>query len=174
MKELEMEEFMYKTILIILSLSLISCVGDKTDLGSVSPESPGWEEFVKGRCIKDKFVQTEDDNVYGLECIEGKQLLIKTSEEGSLVSTSGVADSEKGLTIKDVDFKNKFYIPRSYTILKGQLSDKDVPFLSSFLPEDEEFKGSLGKKYRIIFKAMGNRLVLFKASKSWDDLPDIE
>ena len=172
---------MYKWLIIILTFSLISCTKKNSDVGSLSPENQEWKvdslvwkEFVKRRCIKDKFVQGQDDNVYGLECIEGEQLLIQTSKEGSLASTSHVADSAKGFKIKDVDFKNKSYITQSYTLLKGQASDKDIPFLSSFLPKDEEFRGSLGTKYRIIFKLMGNRLALFKASKNWEDLPDIE
>ena len=173
---------MYKLLIAILAFSLISCTGkNDRNMLNLSPEnhkwkdgSPAWKKFVKSRCIRDKFVQGHDDNVYGLECIEGEQLLIKTSEEGSLVSTSHVADSAKGLKIKDVDFKNKPYLPESYTILKGQASAEDLPFLLSFLPKDEELRASLGTEYRIIFKLMGNRLVLFKASKNWEDLPDLE
>ena len=160
-----------------LILSLMSCVeGKKTDFTNVSPPNPNWEEFVKGHCIKDDFDQGSDDNIYGLECIEGKHLLIKTSKDGSSpVRISEVSDTETGLRITDdLEFKNKFYIPKSYTVLKGYADDKEVPFLLDFLPKDEKFKGSLGTKYRLIFKIMGNYLVLFKAVENWNDLPHVE
>ena len=169
-----------KLSLIVISgliSSLISCSrGDKTEIQDISSiDDERYEEFVKGNCIRDDFSQGSNDNVYGLECIEGKHLLIKTSKEGALVSTSAVSNMETGLKLSDdVNFKNKFYIPNSYTILEGKADDKDVPFLLNFLPKDEEFRGALDTEYRIIFKSMGNRLVLFKAVENLDDLPDIE
>ncbi|MDE0092161.1 MAG: hypothetical protein OXN83_02610, partial [Oligoflexia bacterium] len=167
---------MHKLLTAILILSLVSCFGDrKPDPGedSINLGSKGLEEFIKGHCIRDRFAQSQDDNLYGLECIEGKQIVIETSQTGSLVSTSAVSNSETGLRLEDnLGFKNKFY-NATYTIQKRQGDAEKIPFLLNFLPEDEEFKGALNTKYHIIFKTMGNYLVLFQASKKLEDLPDI-
>ena len=170
-------------VIVLLISSLISCSrGGKTEIQDISSiDDERYEEFVKGNCIRDDFSQGSDDNVYGLECIDGKQVVIKTSKEGTLVSTSKVPDMKTGLRIEgDVNFKNKFYISESYTILENHGDDKHVPFLLDFLPKDEKFTGALDTEYHIIFKPIGNRLVLFKAvevteeNENWDDLPDVE
>ena len=164
------------SIVLFSLIFLISCSngGESNITHAPSTADEGWEKFVQNRCIRDDFDQGADDDVYGLSCIEGKHLLIKTSNKGNLVPISEVSDNEKSLKIDGIDFKNKFYTPNSYTILKGQADDKLIPFLLNFLPKDEDFKGSLDTEYRLIFKTVGDHLVLFKAVTEWDDLPYME
>ena len=168
--------------IIILTLSLISCSGGVLDsAGDSSLDSAGDsntevdKNFVKNRCINHKFAQGQDENLYGLECLEGKHLVIKTSDKGDLVSTSAVSNNDTGLRLADdLKFKNKFYTS-SYTILdQGDDKDNLYAFLSKFLPPDEKFHGALNTQYRIIFYTDGNYLTLYKASKKLTDLPHTE
>ena len=52
--------------------------------------------------------------------------------------------------------------------------DKKFHFLSRFLPENEEFNGSLEKEYNILFKTKGNFLILYKATTNRNDIPFTE
>ena len=152
-------------------LFLISCSGNESKNGNTPIN---YKEFVKNHCVGDRFAQGQDDDLYGLECLEGKQLLIKTSKDGDLVSNSTVSDSAKGLRLEgNLTFINKFYTA-SYTILKNQADDKDIPFLLNFFPKNEKFQGALNTEYRIIFKTDGNYLILYQASKNLQDFPYIE
>ena len=177
----------YFVFFFISSLTLSSCLGGKDKKipqinfseATESEASLSQEEknIIKNRCIQDRFVQGSDDNLYGIDCIEGKHLLIQTSKKGDAVSTSHAVNKEKGTSglrlEKKLDFINKFY-KSNYTILKDKGDDKKISFLRDLLPEDERFFGSLNKKYRIIFETKGNYLVLFKASKDLNDLPYTE
>ena len=159
---------MRKLSVLILSLSLGSC----WEREEILPNSSGG--FIENNCVTEDFAQGQDDNVYGLACIEGKQLVIKTAEKViDPVKISSIADSNNLEIADDVDFMGKFYAP-SYQILEGKGDDKEIPFLLKFLPEDEEFIGNKDTKYRIIFKTKGNYLVLYKASKNLEDIPFIE
>ena len=168
-----------KILTSLLIFSLTSCLGGNKrgnetkalTKGSQNPNSKAYKAFVNRNCIKDLFSQGQDDNLYGLECIEGKILEIKTSKTGDFVSTSEVSNSEKDLKIdKNINFKNKFY-RLSYNILKSKADATKIPFLLNFLPTNEEFYGKKDTKYRIIFKPQGNYLTLFKASKNLNDIP---
>ena len=177
----------YFVFFFISSLTMSSCFGGGQKIPPINlPEalgeddlSPEAKSVIKNRCIQDRFADGSDDTLYGIDCIEGKHLLIQTSKEGDMVSTSHAINKEKGtsgLRLEEkLSFINKFYSPK-YSILKNKGDDKKIPFLLDFLPEDEQlrFFGSLNKKYRIIFEIWGNYLVLFKASKDLNDLPYTE
>ena len=157
--------------ILISSLGLISCFNTEPPLSEKS-ELPD----TQNRCIQDRFVQGADNNLYGIQCIEGKHLLLQTKKTGDRVSTSKAvgADNTDGLRLEGtLNFINEIYNPE-YTILKNKEDDKQIPFLRDFLPENERFFGSLNTKYRIIFEIRGNYLVLFKASEELNDLPYIE
>ena len=172
---------MYKLALFFLILSLFSCVKDnailfnpKQRFPNYTKKSKEWKQYIANNCVAEDFVQGQDDEAYGINCIESKQVVIETSKKGELVSTSTVLDDETGLNLaEDLDFQNKFYTP-SYTILTGKGDDKEIPFLLKFLPKTEKFTGSLDTKYHIIFKTVGNYLILFKASKNLKDIPYTE
>ena len=123
---------------------------------------------LESRCVYDRFSQGQSKNLYGIDCIEGKHLLIQTSKTGDAVSTSRAINKEKGasgLRLEgQLDFINKFYKP-NYTILKDKGDDKKISFLRDLLPKDEKFLGALNKEYRIIFKIMGNYLFYSKPLK---------
>lgn len=157
--------------LFVSSLGLISCFNTTPPLSEKS-ELPD----IQNRCIQDRFVQGTDNNLYGVKCIEGKHLLLKTEKTGERVSTSTAvgSDNTDGLRLEGtLNFINEIYNPE-YAILKNKGDDKQIPFLRDFFPENERFFGSLKTKYRIIFEIRGNYLVLFKASKELNDLPYIE
>ena len=133
-------------------------------------------KLVRNNCIRDTFAQGQDKNLFGIECIEGKKLVVKTAKKGKEISTSQTVSEEAlgwDLDGKDLDFINKVY-DLDYKVLKKKGDDKQIPFLLDFLPLDNEFNGALDTKYEIIFKTMGNYLVLFKASKDIKDLPYTE
>ena len=163
--------------ILLFSLALISCSNQKPQTPVVSGSDIPTSQ---GRCIQHRFVQGQDNNLYGIECVEGKHLLIHTKKTGDRVSTSkAVGDNDgdndtDGLRLEGtLSFINNIYNPE-YTILKDQGNDKQLPFLRNFLPENERFFGSLDTKYRIIFEIKGTYLVLFKASEQLNDLPYIE
>ena len=166
---------MYKLFISLLIFSLISCFGGKNNnTSALDSEKDTHANYINRKCIKDRFAQGQDDDLYGLECIENKQLIIETSNKGSLVSTSEVTESETGLKLEEnLSFKNKFYNTH-YDIKETKGDAKDIPFLLNFLPSDEEFTGDLNTSYHIIFKTWGNYLVLFKASQNLNKLPDTE
>ena len=178
----------YFVFFFISSLTLSSCLGDKEEMPSIDISkalengdhlSPEAREVIQNRCVQDSFVDGSDDTLYGIDCIEGKHLLIQTSKEGDMVSTSHAVNKEKGTSGLRLEgklsFINKFYSPK-YSILKNKGDDQKIPFLLDFLPEDEQlrFFGSLNKKYHYIFEIWGNYLILFKASKDLNDLPYTE
>ena len=177
---------MHKLLTSLFILSLVSCFGSKKNnfnsegdnlfenIKESIQKGDTREAYIKRHCINDRFAQGQDDNLYGLECLEGKQLVIQTSHKGQLISTSGITDSETGLKLEgELNFKNKFY-NTSYDIKENKGSAEDIPWLLKFLPADEEFTGNLNAKYRIIFKTLGNYLVLFKASHHLNELPYTE
>ena len=174
-------ENMYKISVLFLILSLISCTGNRNEaittrsanLEDIDLTSPAGKEFVANNCVSEDFAQGQDDNVYGLRCIDGKSLLIKTSKKGSLVNTSAISDSENIKIASDVDFINKYYSP-SYTVLERKGDDKKIPFLLKFFQEGEDFTGNRDTEYRIVFKTVGDHLVLFKGSKNLQDIPYTE
>ena len=154
-----------------MSLCLTACNRRR---GVVSPDNIASNK--EDHCIGVDFAQGLDDNLYGIDCIEGKKLLIKTNKTGPLYSISHSVnrDGNGGLRLEDsIDFIKKVYTPK-YTVLKDQGDDKDYPFLRNFLSGNEEFKGSLNTKYHIVFQIEGNYLVLFKASTDRNDLPHTE
>ena len=167
---------MYKIFTSILILSLVSCWGGKNlnfDDSSLT-KGKARSAYIKRNCIKDRFAEGHDLNVYGLECLEGKQLIIETSKKGELVSTSEVSESKAGLRLEGyLSFKNKFY-NTSYDIKENKGDAKNIPFLLNFLPSNEDFTGDLNTEYHLIFKTLGNYLVLFKASQNLNELPYIE
>ncbi len=146
----------------------------KGNNGELSSEA---KDFIARKCIKRNhhFADGQTDNLYGRECIEGKHLVIKTNNDGELITTTAsinFLNLEKG-----VDFINRFYNP-SYEIVQG--GDDWIPFLKDFLPAGDQlasarnFFGSRNTEYRIIFQTLGNYLILNKASKNLDDIPYIE
>ena len=137
-------------------------------------------EMKKNRCVKHEFRQGQAENLYGIECIDGKRIFIQTHKAGVLMPTTEAGKNlrlEKKISdgkTKEVDFIpniiNKFYKVR-YTVQRDQGDDKEYPFLRDLLPENEEFYGSLSKSYHIVFKIKGNYLILLKASKDIEAIP---
>ena len=169
---------------VLLILSLTACEWLSDTISKSSPSKVSTEltkEEINNRCIYShhEFPQGHADGLYGIKCINGKKLLIKTDEEGSLISNTEAGD---GLRLeKTVDGKtkkvgtipgviNEFY-KLGYNIQKNKGDDKDIPFLRKLLPQEERFYGSRKQDYHVIFKVIGNHLVLFKASKNIEHIP---
>ena len=87
-------------IVLIFTLSFSSC-GFLSTLFNKSPQVPSSDvlksrggelkpEEIENRCLSEGFIFREnaDDNLYGLDCIEGKVIHIRTLDEGELVSTT--------------------------------------------------------------------------------------
>ena len=178
-----MNKFYYPCF-VLLILALTACEWLSDTISNPSPPKVSTEltkEEINNRCIYShhEFPQGHADDLYGIKCINGKKLLIKTDEEGSLVSNTEAGD---GLRLeKTVDGKakkvetipgviNKFY-KLGYNIQKNKGDDKDLPFLRKLLPQEERFYGSRKQNYHVIFKVIGNYLVLFKASKNIEHIP---
>ena len=168
---------MYKIFTCLLILSLVSCWSGKDsnfDNDSLNSKGQARTAYIERKCIKDRFAEGHSLNVYGVDCLEGRQIIIETSNKGELVSTSEVSESATGLKLEGhLSFKNKFY-NTSYDIKENEGDAKEFSLLLNFLPSNEEFTGNLKTKYHIIFKTLGNYLVLFKATQNLNDLPDIE
>ena len=161
---------LYSALIFLSGLVLTACSNNKEE------ETASESEVVFNSCIPDQFTQKADDAFYGIECIEGKHILIKTKETGEPVSTSHAIsdDNTDGLRLEGTPhFINKFYSLK-YTILRNKGDDKQNPFLRDLLPENEIFFGASGTEYRIIFEIKGNYLVLFKASENLNHLPYVE
>ena len=142
--------------------------------GSQAQTKPKVFKTIQNRCITHDFRQGQDDSLYGKVCLEGKRLVIKTEKTGEPVSDSRAIPTKatEGFRLEGkLDFVGKFHnVP--YKFVKGKGDDKHIEWLGGFLPKDTEFfKGALGTEYQIIFKIMGNYLVLFKASKKLSDIP---
>ena len=172
-------------IFLFLSLFLSSCglfdFPDESTKVSIE-ESLSLSKF-QTRCLSKKLVFREGfgENLYGLECIEGKSLQIKTQEEGELVvETTSAGENlklekeDKNGSAKEVEFIpniiNKYY-KVEYEVLDTEENRKLPEWLKSLLSKDFDFYGLRGKEYRIVFKTVGNYLVLYKATKDVDDLP---
>ena len=171
---------MYKLLTCFVIFSLVSCFPSKDYTGSSKLNEKNKKsklsnkQYIKNHCIDDNFAQGQTENLYGLECIDGKKLIIETSTKGDIVSTTSVTNSETGLKIEEnLSFVNKFY-NTTYDIKETKGSGKEIPWLVKFLPSGEEFTGELDTKYHIIFKTIGNYLVLFKASQNLNELPYTE
>lgn len=171
-------------LIAIFSLALISCTSgrntateaDGVDIGKEMKRiipTPKAKKLIKNRCIPDTdtFAQGQDEELYGIDCIDGMHLLIETAKEGKRVATSHAVDGPR--LEEELSFINKVY-QLEYEILKNKGRDKKIAWLRDFLPENERFLGAPNKKYRIIFELHGNYLVLFKASENLNDLPYIE
>ena len=176
----------YFLSLFILSFTFISCDALFSSSSSSTEESVELtKKQILNRCIKHNFEQGQDTQLYGLECIEGKKLLIKTTE-GTLVPTT-TANNKLKLEVLDPDGRtkdvesipnliNKFY-KVEYTIQKNQGDDKKIPWLRNLLPlheKDIEFYGYQNQNYHIVFKTLGNYLILYKASQDINDIPYTE
>ena len=154
-------------IIYLLSITLLfnsSCTKTRRDEGLAEEE--------KSRCIQDRFAQNQANNLYGLNCIQGKRLFVKSSRDGEAVSTTKASESLSGGLIieEDVDFINQFY-DLSYEVLQGKGDDKKSPYLLDFLPTKEPFFGMKNTEYEIVFQLEGDHLVLFQASKDKKNLP---
>ena len=165
--------------LIVSSFILTNCFERPSNMsegGLSGLDKKETRKLVRNNCLRDIFAQGQDKNLFGIECIEGKKLIVRTAKKGKEISTSQTVSEEAlgwDLDGKDLDFINKVY-DLDYQVLKKKGDDKQIPFLLDFLPSDNEFNGALNTKYEIIFKTMGNYLVLFKASKDIEDLPYTE
>ena len=153
--------------------------------------SPLQKEVIGNNCIVDQFTDGSEHNLYGRECLEDKHLVIQTSPEGKPVVVSASLVSEEGDSKYDPDkvdglrteenpeFISKIY-DLEYKILKNKGDDKTYPFLrEDFLVKqeqsaEEKFYGSKGTKYRIVFKTVGDFLILHKASKNLENIPHTE
>ena len=158
--------------------ALISCLGgprakapsqsnDQVNVGGVALT----KKEITNRCIRHKFKQGLDQNLYGRDCIEGKRIEIKTTASGEYVPLMNIDGGKKDVVIeKGIDFPNKFY-NIEYDILGGKGDDKKIPFLLDLFTEGEKFKGMPNQRYTIIFKTVGNYLVLYKASEDKNNIP---
>ena len=143
------------------------------------------EKKVIGKnCLVDNFSDGYEQDLYGRDCIEGKHLVIQTSQEGKPVSVSASLSFDStqadGLrTEGHPDFITKVY-DLEYEILERQGDDRNFPFLKDdFLIKqkqemEEKFYGSKSTKYNIVFRTEGDFLILYKASKKLEDIPHIE
>ena len=137
------------------------------------------QEAINKKCISHNFYEGYEQtfNLYGKSCLNGTRLVIKTADKGQPVSTSYAIkeqDGTGGFRLEgDVKEVNQFHIV-PYNIVKGEGHDEIIPYLTSFLPETEEFKGALNSRYHIIFELKGDHLVLFKASKNLKNIPYTE
>ena len=181
----------YFSRFLVLSLSLTACDAFKSFFGSpppsdvVSKETNLTEEEIQNRCIPKihNLSQGNERNLYGLSCIEGKRIHIKTKskEEAKLIHTTTDAGEKLRLEKRDQktgktqevefipDMINKYYRVK-YEIQEKQ-EEKHPEWLINLLPLDEDFNGSTDKEYLILFRTLGNYLVLYKASKNIENIP---
>ena len=154
-------------------LALFSCTGKQrqtniyatqaTLIDILNEDSELTERVIGNNCVTDRFQQGQADHLYGIECIKDKYLVIKTTQDGELVSNTKASESSGSLTIEEgVDFVNEVYNV-SYRVKRGEGDDDRFPFLLDFFTEGEEFLGSKDTEYRIVFKLEGDYLVLSKA-----------
>ena len=175
----------------ILSLSLTSCglfqtlsKNNYASVGSIEKKSLTKKDR-DNRCIPTDYIFRDnvDDNLYGLECIEGAKILIKTKPEGELVTTATSAgeslrleeEDQKG-NIKEVEslpgLINKYYKIEYDVPNKG--NNREQPkWLKALIPDNLDFYGAKETEYEIVFKTVGDHLVLYKAVKDLDKLPFI-
>ncbi len=161
----------------VVNQSELSQIVSQAETGKKPSEiSEEVRKVIQNRCINRQFRQGDAENLYGRECIEGKQILIQSSKTGKEVPTFTVTSSNKDLGIElegDLDFTNKFH-KLSYTISKDKGSDKTIPWLRDLLPENIDFLGRPDTSYSIVFKIQGDYLVLFKSSEKQNHLPYTE
>ena len=160
-------------LIIIIVLIFNSCVR--------RPES--LKDRKENRCISHDFEQGKDDDLYGKNCVESRSLFIKTSKEGIPTPTSAsipldpTKKTEDALRMEKgnkVDFLNKVY-QLGYSISANKGNYSQVSFLhEDFLSEKERFFGVPDTEYKIVFQALGNYLVLYKAAKKLSAIPYIE
>ena len=173
----------------ILSLSLTSC-GLFQTLFKANYTSSIDKKLTKkdrdNRCIPTDYIfkKNADDNLYGLECIEGAKILIKTKPAGELVATTTSAgenlrlekEDEKG-NIKEVEslpgLINKYY-KIEYDVQNKGNNRKQPKWLKALIPDNLDFYGAKETEYEIVFKTVGDHLVLYKAVKELDKLPFTE
>ena len=182
MKKLPLLSILQMGLLLTACDWLSSCVSNPPPPEDTGPLTT---EEIANRCIRShhQFAQGQSDGLYGIQCIDGKKLLITTDKEGILVSTT---DAGHGLRLESRDSRgkikeveaipgviNKFY-KTGYSIQKNQGDDKEIPWLRNLLPKKEKFYGSRGQEYHIVFKILGNYLILFKSSKNIEHIPYTE
>ncbi|MBC6415977.1 MAG: hypothetical protein GDA46_06285 [Bdellovibrionales bacterium] len=165
--------FLFKGIFFTFIITLMSCLpGRKQDNLKTTASSENLseeEQDLNLRCIEDNFKQGQEENLYGIKCIDNKQLFIKTASDGEEISITDININEnKGsLEIEEgIDFLNRYY-KLAYEIEDSE--DKD--FLKRFFPLGEEFFGQKGERYTLIFKVEQNYLVLYKASENLKSIP---
>ena len=153
----------------VVSQSELSQIVSQAETGKNPSEiSEEVRKVIQNRCINRQFRQGDAEHLYGRECIEGKQILIQSSKTGEEVPTFTVTSSNRdpGIELEGgLDFTNKFH-KLSYTISKDKGSDKTIPWLRDLLPENIDFLGRPDTSYSIVFKILGDYLVLFKAVKN--------
>ena len=156
--------------------ALLSCLGGQRTKGPDPDIVTGGgvvltPELIANNCIRHEFQQGQDDKLFGRDCIEGKQLRIKSASSGEAVSLMSTDGEEESVVIEEgIDFINKVY-DLEYNILEGKGDDKEIPFLLDFISEGEEFQGIPNQRYSLIFKTVGNYLVLYKATKNKNNIP---
>lgn len=167
------------SLLPLLSFTLVSCeplFGTNTTKNNIV-ENP--------RCITDRFPEANIDNLYGIECIQEKNLFIQTENLQDLdisrkrikqIATSHAINEKGGIGLRlegDIDSINTVY-ELDYKIIPNEGDANKQAFLLNLLPENQRFLGSSNTKYQIIFKTVGNYLILFKASADINKIPYIE
>ena len=157
----------FQSLFLMSLFALMSCLGGKKPSPDLS--RPMKKEIIKNNCIKHEFVQGEDDGLYGWDCIEGKKIKIKSGSQGEPLPL--MSASENNVVIEEgIDFINPVY-DLDYEILKSKGDDKKIPFLLDFIEEGEDFQGIPDTNYSLIFKTLGNYLILYTASEDKNDIP---
>ena len=92
-----MSKFYYPCF-VLLILLLTACEWLSDTISKPSPPKVPTEftkEEINNRCIHShhEFPQGHADDLYGIKCIDGKTLLIKTDKEGTLVSNTEAGDN---------------------------------------------------------------------------------
>ena len=164
----------FKACFLTSLFALLSCLGEQRaiepNLDSVAGGVLTKEDIAK-RCIRHEFQQGQDDKLFGRDCIEGKEIRIKSASSGEFIPLMSTDGGEESVVIEEgVDFINKIY-SLEYDILEGKGDDKEIPFLLDFIREGEEFQGIPNQRYSFIFKTVGNYLVLYKATEDKNNIP---
>jgi len=128
-------------------------------------------DIIAKRCVRHEFQQGQDDHLYGRDCIEGKEIKIKTDADGDLVSIMSVDGGAENVIIEEgIDFISHIY-DLDYDILESKGDDSKFSFLLDFVGEGENFKGMPDQEYSLVFKINGNYLIIYKASEDINSIP---
>lgn len=127
--------------------------------------------IIANRCVRHEFQQGQDDHLYGRDCIEGKEIKIKTAAGGDLISIMSVDGGAENVIIEEgIDFISHVY-DLDYSILESEGDDSKISFLLDFAGEGEDFKGMPDQEYSLVFKTNGNYLIIYKASEDVNNIP---